>query len=339
MVMSLLSWSYARSEKTINLILLLMVLGLLGKMPLTWILMPLVFLNFNQLILKYKSYWVKIVWAIPFFIVLFGNLSFVNKIVMFAWCSVITFSQIAMDIFDLHVQSQNREALNAGQRNALLNRMLENANQEVKLQAEQVALEERNRLSHEIHDQLGHSLTGGLMQMEAARSVLNNNPQQAAQLLNQAIEINREGIEEIRRTLKKSAPSQAHMSWEEVKDLLRQFEQRYQIQTELHFTGDLGKITPIQWHVLVQNLQESLTNTVKYAEASKVTVALNVFNQFINFSVKNNGRSGSNIHKSLGLSGMEQRTVAQNGHIVINGETGFEVITIIPIENHDISHG
>lgn len=37
-------------------------------------------------------------------------------------------------------------------------------------------LEERNRLSQEIHDKIGHSMTGALIQMEAAKRLMTTNP-------------------------------------------------------------------------------------------------------------------------------------------------------------------
>ena len=37
-------------------------------------------------------------------------------------------------------------------------------------------LEERNRISQEIHDKIGHSMTGALFQMEAAKRLMETDP-------------------------------------------------------------------------------------------------------------------------------------------------------------------
>jgi signal transduction histidine kinase len=52
-------------------------------------------------------------------------------------------------------------------------------------------LEERSRISQRLHDEIGQSLTGALMQMEAARRLLGTDRAKAEQLLQQAIRIGR----------------------------------------------------------------------------------------------------------------------------------------------------
>ncbi len=64
-------------------------------------------------------------------------------------------------------------------------------------------LEERNRLSQEIHDKIGHSMTGALIQMEAAKRLMGIDKEKSAELLQNAIHISKDGIESIRITLKK----------------------------------------------------------------------------------------------------------------------------------------
>ena len=69
-------------------------------------------------------------------------------------------------------------------------------------------LEERNRLSQEIHDKIGHSMTGALIQLEAAKRVLDIDKEKASELLQNAINISKDGIENIRLTLKASSRPQ-----------------------------------------------------------------------------------------------------------------------------------
>ncbi|WP_236687231.1 histidine kinase [Geobacillus sp. ZGt-1] len=56
-------------------------------------------------------------------------------------------------------------------------------------------MEERNRLSQRIHDQIGHSLAGALIQMEAAKRLMDGDRDKAKQLLENAIHISKEGME------------------------------------------------------------------------------------------------------------------------------------------------
>ncbi|MBM7710743.1 sensor histidine kinase [Enterococcus xiangfangensis] len=192
-------------------------------------------------------------------------------------------------------------------------------------------LSERQRLIHEIHDELGHKLSGGLIQMEAAKAVYQKDAEQAEKLLDQAIATTREGIDDIRKILHSEAPVQETLNLNRIKTELQRFTDHYQIKTSFHYFGKVDQLSSFQWQVLLGNLKESLTNTLKYAEASEVTVHLHVFKGFLRFEVSNNGKKTKNYKKGLGILGMEERTAMLSGQLVIDTTRGFTVTTILPI--------
>ncbi|MBC1604309.1 two-component sensor histidine kinase [Listeria rocourtiae] len=198
-------------------------------------------------------------------------------------------------------------------------------------QAYLAKLEERNALSHEIHDQLGHSLTGGLMQLEAAKALLPIDLEKATELLNNAIVINQSGIEEIRKTLKMTKPAQESLGVNRIKAQLEAFETQYGIRTIFQMQGVVGKISQGMWYVLIQNVTEGLTNVLKYSQATKVEVSLAVLNKFVRLEFRDNGIGAMSINKSLGLTGMEERTVKLGGKLIIDAADGFVIVTILPI--------
>ncbi|MBC1210674.1 sensor histidine kinase [Listeria booriae] len=199
-------------------------------------------------------------------------------------------------------------------------------------QAYLAKLEERNALSHQIHDQLGHSLTGGLMQLEAAKALLSTNQEKAAELLDNAILINKAGIEEIRKTLKTTKPAQESLAINRVKAQLEAFETQYGIRTIFQMQGELSKVTQAMWYVFIQNLTEGLTNVLKYSQASRVEVTLTILNKFVRMEMKDNGVGADSVTKSLGLTGMEERTAKLGGKLVIDSTDGFQIITLVPLE-------
>lgn len=194
-----------------------------------------------------------------------------------------------------------------------------------------VQLEERNALSHRIHDELGHSLSGGLIQLEAAKAILYRDTKKAEELLVNAIKINQVGIDEIRHTLKSIKPPQESLGITRLKQKITQFETEYQFRTFFQTKGMLEKITQPMWYCLERNLLEALTNILKHSDAEQVTVSLVVLNKFIRFEVKDDGTALSEFVKSLGLIGMEERTAQFGGHVTFHAEDGFSVTTIIPI--------
>lgn len=206
-----------------------------------------------------------------------------------------------------------------------------NDNQEFLKVSEYTAkLEERNRLAQELHDGIGHSMTGSLIQMEAAKRLINSDPQTAELLLQNAIGISKEGIEEIRLTLKNNKPPVEQLGFSRLRTTVEAFSAKTGLMTTVVHEGDIEMITPLQWRIIYENVNESLTNAAKYARASAVHIEIKVLNHFIKAVVSDNGQGSSKIVKGLGLIGMEERAAAVNGTIIADGSNGFSVTTLIP---------
>lgn len=193
-----------------------------------------------------------------------------------------------------------------------------------------VKLEERNRVAQEIHDGLGHAITGGLIQMEAARLTLRRDPESAEALLGNAIAISKDGIEQIRLTLKDMKPPAEQLGLGRLRAAVEAFGSRSDLLTSVVHEGNMEAITPLQWKIIHENVMEALTNAAKYARASAVHVEIQVLNRFVKAVVSDNGQGADKIVKGMGLSGMEERTAAANGTVTADGRRGFVVTTLIP---------
>lgn len=193
-------------------------------------------------------------------------------------------------------------------------------------------LEERNRISQEIHDKIGHSLTGALFQMEAAKRLMEIDTQKSTELLQNAINISKDGIENIRLTLKNMKPPTEQMGIHQLKLVIDQFNTKQQIKAVLTSEGNLEIISPIQWKIIHENVTEALTNTMKYSHATHVSIDIKILNKIIRVEVKDNGLGTEKIKKGLGIIGMEERTASVNGKIIVDSTHGFSVTTLIPIQ-------
>ncbi|MGN9866988.1 sensor histidine kinase [Bacillus swezeyi] len=191
-------------------------------------------------------------------------------------------------------------------------------------------LEERSRLSQEIHDKIGHSMTGALIQLEAAKRLLHTDKEKASELLQNAINISKDGIEKIRLTLKNIKPPPEQMGIHRLKLLLDECAARHQIPISFVHYGDLDAISHIQWKIIFENITEALTNTVKYAEATHVSIEIHVLNTLIKTEVKDNGKGQEKIKKGMGIIGMEERAASVNGQVIVDGSNGFSVNTLLP---------
>lgn len=205
-------------------------------------------------------------------------------------------------------------------------------NEYIKQSEYTIKLEERNRLSQEIHDQIGHSMTGALIQMEAAKRMIDIDKEKAVELLQNAIHISSEGIERIRVTLKNMKPAVEQIGINKMRLFIDEFMMKHEIKTIFLHKGNVDIISPIQWKIIHENITEALTNCLKYSEATFIGIEIHVLNKFIKVEVKDNGKGIDKLKKGLGIIGMEERTASLNGKIIVDGSNGFSVTTLLPID-------
>jgi signal transduction histidine kinase len=194
-------------------------------------------------------------------------------------------------------------------------------------------LEERNRISQQIHDSIGHSMTGALIQMEAAKSLLSIDQVKAGELLQNAINISKEGIEDIRITLKNMKPTTEQLGLQRLKLMIEEFSVQHDLRMPFLYKGNIDLITPIQWKIISENITEALTNALKYSGATEISIEIYVLNKLIRVEVKDNGRGigSGKVVKGLGIVGMEERTASVKGTIIVDGTNGFSVTTLLPL--------
>ncbi|MGO4373017.1 sensor histidine kinase [Paenibacillus sp. 2TAB19] len=191
-------------------------------------------------------------------------------------------------------------------------------------------LEERNRMSQHIHDHIGHAMTSALIQMEAAKRLITNDPGKTSLLLDNAIHISKEGIESIRIELKRMKPPTEQMGVNRMKLFIDEFAAKHPIRTAFSYEGNIDFITPIHWRIIHENTKESLTNTMKYAKATTISIHVQVLPTLIKATITDNGQGQTKIVKGIGIVGMEERTAAVGGKIIVDGSRGFSVTTLIP---------
>jgi len=192
-------------------------------------------------------------------------------------------------------------------------------------------LQERNNIAQEIHDKLGHSISGSLMQLEAARLIMDKDSSQSKAIIQNTINVLRDGMESIRFTLKNIKPEVEQLGINKIKLLVDEFKDKREINASLYYSKNLEKISYVMWKIISDNIQEIFTNVIKYSEASNVKVTVEVLNTLIKIEIKDDGIGCPRIVKGLGLSGIEERTMNLNGKVIFDGSSGFSVIILFPI--------
>ncbi len=202
-------------------------------------------------------------------------------------------------------------------------------------QAEDMAMtRERNRLAREIHDNLGHYLTIVNVQIEAARTVMNSDPERAMDALEIAQELTRKGLSRVRESVQalRESPLGGRPIHEAIADLLSET-QGAGIVTDLELIGTPCDLDEKIELTLFRAAQESLTNVRRHARASRVDIKIDFSNQGeVRLDIVDNGIGATRLDEGFGLLGMKERIQTLGGDIkvVTSKGKGFRLQISVP---------
>lgn len=188
-----------------------------------------------------------------------------------------------------------------------------------------IKLEERNRIAQKLHDELGHTITGSIVQLEAAGTIIRDEPEKAEKIIATISSVLNSGMNSIRQGLKGLKPDSEQIGIQQVKQILGDFEKKSGIHWHLKTGGSLFVISLHLWRIIVMNLKEALTNVLKHSSATDVFIEINVFNKIIKAGIRDNGRGCRSIQPGMGLMGIEERTKEAGGILVLDGSDCFTI--------------
>src|SRR5580698_8117593 len=172
------------------------------------------------------------------------------------------------------------------------------------------------RFSHELHDELGGSLTAIKTNLTSADP---NKIEDSIKLVDDAINNVRTLSQLLRPTILDDFGLDAGIRW-----LAERFSERTGIDADYrsHFDGRLADETETH---LFRIVQEALTNVARHANASRVTIFLRVENGNIRLTLSDNGRGFPQSppgHTGMGLTGMCARARSAGGDCAISSTSG-----------------
>jgi len=127
-----------------------------------------------------------------------------------------------------------------------------------------IKFQERDRLARLLHNQLGHSMTGSIMQLEAASLLFDEDAQRAGEIIRRVSATLREGLEGVRASLKAVKPDPSLMGEQRIKKILSEFEGAHDLNAELVLQGPTREVPVLLWHI---NRRESPGSPDEYVKA------------------------------------------------------------------------
>jgi two-component system, NarL family, sensor histidine kinase UhpB len=195
---------------------------------------------------------------------------------------------------------------------------------------------ERKRLARELHDEVGQTLTGVMLQLEGIHRAA---PPELGEAVAQLQETAREGVEEVReiaRGLRPQALDEFGLR-SALATLAAGFEERTRVRTRVRVAPDLPALASEQDLAVYRVAQESLTNVARHAGARSVELSLSRVVGGVLLRVADDGRGitpEQAAGDSSGVGGMRERALLIGGSLGIRAlrDGGTEVTLALPVK-------
>jgi signal transduction histidine kinase len=194
-------------------------------------------------------------------------------------------------------------------------------------------LKERNRIANNIHDNVGHSLTTAIVNMEAGNLEFNKNPEKSIKKFETAERLIKKALNEIRSSVHILAGNFTGKDFEGILTEIISNTSKHTdiiIKYEIKLSSDIN--TNYQ-QFIISALKECLSNSIRHGNSTSFFFKLNTDNNKLNFLLQDNGIGCSEIKFGYGLSKIKEKVHALNGNIDISSdkEDGFEVSFSLPL--------
>ncbi|MDO5132080.1 MAG: sensor histidine kinase [Eubacteriales bacterium] len=234
------------------------------------------------------------------------------------------------------IRQLNRELDLANEHLRAANEKLEEYSRTVEVMSRTI---ERNRLAREIHDTLGHTLTGLISCIDASIALIDDSTEEVKKILARARDVARQGMVDVRRSVNALRPDalESLPLEEAVRRIMRDSTETGGVlfETEINLAGlrfdDDEEVT------IYRIIQESITNAVTHGHARRIYVGLKKTCGAVEIHICDDGEGCRDLQKGFGLVHMQERaaflggTVEFDGQKGLHGNRGFTVKAQIPI--------
>ena len=209
-------------------------------------------------------------------------------------------------------------------------------------QAETLAVaEERNRMSREMHDTLGHRLTVSIVQLEGAGCLLERDTPRAGQMIQTVREQLVEGLADLRATLaslRDSGMSGTSLR-KSLQSLVDEYAQATGLVVHLSIPDNLLALDEARRMTIYRAAQEALTNAQRHADASTIWLKIEQTISTVTLFVEDDGAGMpvAEFTPGIGLRGMQERAQQLGGFLVIDASPrgGVRLALTIPLAKEE----
>jgi PAS domain S-box-containing protein len=198
--------------------------------------------------------------------------------------------------------------------------------------------EEQARISRELHDELGQSLTGLKMDLAwlVGQPSLDENLDAQARTMLRTIDAIIASVRDIASELRPDLLDELGLL-DGMDSYVRRFERRTGIRCDLRLPPRLPRVSADCATALFRIVQEALTNVARHAGATHVRIKLTARSGHLTLQINDNGsgiaESDVTGERSLGLLGMRERATGCGGTLMVWGvpKRGTRIVVRFPL--------
>lgn len=274
--------------------------------------------------------------------------SLMMTLCIFAFSALLLFIDISLDKYDMSsekIKVQLEKSAVSELYEKKLNRELMMKNY---LADRNARLEERENISRNIHNSVGHSITAAIMTLDAADMLFDMDKDKAREKVKAANERMRSGLESVRQAVRVLGDDDEPVRGEDMKVLLNEAADSFIMDTSIKasFDSNLPEdllIPHEHAEFLTGALKELLTNGVRHGHADKFFIILQGDTTHISLSVTDNGTGDFNeknrslkIKTGFGLKKIISYTEKCGGRTTFHNTSGFHTEITLPLGNTSV---
>ncbi|MFI1987728.1 sensor histidine kinase [Actinoplanes sp. NPDC020271] len=212
------------------------------------------------------------------------------------------------------------------------------AEQDSAMRARLATIEERTRISQEMHDIIAHSLASVIAQAEGGRVAARADAVVAGPLFDRIAQIGREALNDVKRLLNSidcDPPNDFAQGLRELPGLLNGVAAAG-LDVTLEVDGPEQPLASGMDLAVYRVIQESLTNVLKHAPQRRAQLSLRWAPTRLEVTVTSPAAVPGAPQEGRGLSGIRQRCSLFNGDCEIVTGEDFSVVTRWPLASPDV---
>ena len=191
---------------------------------------------------------------------------------------------------------------------------------------------ERKRIAREIHDTLGHALTGISAGIDAVKVLVDIDTNRAKEQLNNVSVVVRDGIRDVRGSLNKMRPGALENNTlkEALIKIIREYEAISNLEIHLRYEWDNIDLDIAKEDIVFRVIQESITNSVRHGHAKTIWIELLEEEEAYVMTIQDDGVGFDELHYGYGLKQMQERLMIIGGSVHFENRDGFYTHIEIP---------